>query len=195
MQTLTKVEVDTGLSDAPSPVTGQAPAAEKNADVRPHGSDVAVDASGSSFLIASYGSSEDAAVARAWLIEAATIGPVQWVTFAAFDAEAKRQLSRTLRSCLNGIRVMVVGRQFDVLQTVALARSAGALEQEVRSLVTSAADLPIYCAHCRATSRVIGGVGDMVPCPSCGRTLEIHDHVSGVRGSYLASDALARELP
>lgn len=169
--------------------------AEQRLDVPLQDSTDAVDGSGSSFLIISYGQDENAGFARAWLTEAAPVGPVQWLTFADFSPDTRRQLSRALRSCRNGLRIMVVGPQFDVLQTIALARSIGALEKEVRSLVTDAADLPIYCAQCRVTSRVRGGAGDVVTCPACARTVEIHAHLSGARGSYLASDALARDLP
>lgn len=196
METITKVDVRTGLTNGPSTTFGQAlTAPEKVLNARPDRPGIAVDPSGKSFLIISFGSGENAALARAWLTEAAELGPVQWLTFADFNPETKRQLSRGLASSFNGVRIMVVGPQFDVLQTIALARTTGALENEVRSLVTNTADLPVYCAHCRATNRVVGGVGDVVTCPACARTLEIHAHLSSVRGSYLASDALARELP
>jgi hypothetical protein len=196
METITKVEVRTGLTSGPSRTFGQALIAdEKVLNARPDRPGIAVDPSGKLFLIISFGSGENAALARAWLAEAAELGPVQWLAFSDFAPETGRQLSQALSSSLNGVRIMVVGPQFDVLQSLALARAAGALENEVRSLVTNTADLPVYCAHCRATSRVVGGVGDAVTCPACARTLEIHAHLSSVRGSYLASDALARELP
>lgn len=155
----------------------------------------AVDGCGQSFLIISFGSGENATLARTWLNEAITLGPVQWLTFAAYNPDTRRQLSRILSAARNGVRIMVVGTQFDVLQTVALARAAGALEKEIRSVQTDTSSLPIYCAHCRHTSSVTGGPGDMVTCPACARSVEIHPHLSGIRGSYLASDALARELP
>ncbi len=156
---------------------------------------VSVDNTGTSFLIISFGQGENAGVARKWLSEAAAIGPVQWLTFALFNDDTRRQLGRVLRSSLNGLRIMVTGPQFDVLQTIAVARQHGTLEQEIASLITDTSELPIYCAHCRATSRVRAGAGDTVACPGCARTLEIHPHLSGTRGSYLASDARARDLP
>jgi hypothetical protein len=196
METITKAGVQTGLTGGTSGTSGPAlTAAGKVLNARPDRPGIVVDPGGKIFLIISFGSGENAALARAWLAEAAELGPVQWLTFADFAPETRRQLYQALSSSLNGVRIMVVGPQFDVLQTLALARAAGALENEVRSLVTNTADLPVYCAHCRATSRVVGGVGDAVTCPACARTLEIHAHLSSVRGSYLASDALARELP
>lgn len=159
------------------------------------GPGIAVDGSGQSFLIISFGGGENAALARMWLNEAITIGPVQWLTFTTFNPEARRQLFRSLLSTRNGVRVMVVGTRFDVLQTGAVARSAGALEQEIRSVQTDISSLPIYCAHCRHTSPVTGGAGDVVTCPACARRLEIHPHISTFRGSYLASNALAQEAP
>ncbi|RAM37753.1 hypothetical protein DBZ45_09140 [Arthrobacter globiformis] len=195
MKTIMKVDIRTRIASAPSPALRQAETAVQNLNTRTGRPDTAVDRSGNSFLIVSFGSGENAALARAWIAEAAELGQVQWLTFSEINAETRRQLRQALASSLNGVRIMIVGRQFDVLQTVALARAAGALEKEVLSLVTNAVDLPIYCAHCRATSSVVGGVGDVVTCPACDRTVEIHAHLSGVRGSYLASDALARELP
>lgn len=154
-----------------------------------------VDRSGSSYLIISYGQGENAVVARRWLAEAAPLAPVQWLTFRELDAETRRQLTRSLRASSNGIRVMVVGACYDVMQTIALARSCGAIEEELCSLITGARDIPIYCAHCRTTSRVQNEPGELALCPCCSRTLEIHLHMSTSRGSYLASDARARDLP
>lgn len=169
--------------------------AEKALGSPPRGTAVSVDTTGASFLIISFGQGENAGVARTWLNGAAALAPVQWLTFADFNADTSRQLGRAFGSSLTGVRIMVVGPQFDVLQTIAVARRRGALEQEITSLITDTAELPIYCAHCRATSRVRGGAGDTVACPGCARTLEVHPHLSGTRGSYLASDARARDLP
>jgi hypothetical protein len=156
---------------------------------------VSVDTSGTSFLITSYGHGQNAETARRWLTDAARLGPVQWLTFTDFNPHSKRHLARAFRSSLNGVRIMIVGTQFDVLQSVALARNNGALAEEIHGFISDASDLPIYCAHCRATSRVPGAAGDLAVCPGCARTVEIHPHLSAVRGSYLASDAHARELP
>lgn len=169
--------------------------AERGLEARSWAKEITVDNTGTSFLVISFGQGENAAAARKWLTEAATTGPVQWLTFENFDDDTNRQLGRVFTSSLNGLRIMILGAQFDVLQTVAVARRSGALEQEIQALVTDTADCPIYCAHCRATSRVRGGAGDTVTCPGCARTLEVHPHLSGTRGSYLASDARARDLP
>jgi len=169
--------------------------AEQTIHVPQHpGTAVSIDETGTSFLIVSYGEGENAAIARTWLSEAAAFGPVQWLTFPDFNADTARHLSRTLSSALTGLRVTVVGTRFDVLQTFALLRGKGALEGEVRGQVSDNGDLPLYCAHCRATSRVMASPGDLVECPACARTLEVHPHVSAARGSYLGSDAYARTL-
>lgn len=154
-----------------------------------------LDTSGTSFLIISYGDGENSGVARSWLTEALEIGPAQWLTFALFSSDAERQLSRTLTSSANGLRIMIVGAQFDVLQATALVLRSGALAEEIRCLVSDVSTVPIYCAHCRETNCVAGEPGDRVVCPGCARALEIHPHLSAARGSYLASDACARDLP
>jgi hypothetical protein len=154
-----------------------------------------LDPGGTSFLIISYGKGENSSVARQWLAEALEVAPVQWLTFTRFTPDAGRQLSRTLCSSRNGLRIMIVGAQFDVLQTTALALRSGALAEEVRGLASDISSLPIYCAHCRQTNCVTGEPGGRVACPGCARTLEIHPHLSAVRGSFLASDACARDVP
>lgn len=169
--------------------------AERGLEARPWANTVSVDTTGTSFLVISFGRGENAAAAREWLTEAAATGPVQWLTFEEFDDDTGRRLGWVFNSSLNGLRIMILGPQFDVLQSVAVARRSGALETEIQALITDTAELPIYCAHCRATGRVRGGAGDTVTCPGCARSLEVHPHLSGTRGSYLASDARARDLP
>lgn len=93
-----------------------------------------------------------------------------------------------------GVRVMVVGSQHDVLVANAEAYAAGMFPGEITAFVTDSSDLPMYCAHCRDTYRVEGEPGGEVDCPGCGRRLEIHAHLSKVRGSFLASDVKAREV-
>lgn len=158
-------------------------------------SDNTVDPSGSSYLLISFGQNESETHARALLADAMNHGPVQWLTFASFSPVSRRPIEGALRSCRNGVRIAIIGNQFDVLQCAALARSLGALENEIRKLITESSDLPIYCAHCRQTSRVVGTPGSVVVCSACARSVEIHAHFSESKGCFLASDARARTLP
>ena len=135
-----------------------------------------------------------ATIANTWLTEAEQIAPTEFLSFAAFTPDTSARLTEAFAECVIGSRILIVGGQYDVLRTLALARECGALVQELSSYVTSTTDLPLYCAHCRATSRVIGEPGGEVDCPGCNRRLEIHSHMSEVRGSFLASDVRARDL-
>ncbi len=148
-----------------------------------------VDPSGRSFEVFGFG--DGAAVARAWSDEARSHGPVGLVVAATFEVGAVRSALVEARC---GVRVMICGPQDDVLLALAEARSVGAEPEELRSFVTRDDVLPIFCAHCRGTHRVAAVPGGTVECPGCARVLEVHPHLSAVRGSFLASDARAREL-
>ncbi|SKZ74344.1 Uncharacterised protein [Mycobacteroides abscessus subsp. abscessus] len=88
----------------------------------------------------------------------------------------------------------MTGGQYDVLTALALARESGAIADELSAFVTDTTDLPVYCAHCRDTFRGVGAPGGVVECPGCARRLEIHEHHSASRGSFLASAVDARDL-
>jgi ribosomal protein S27E len=155
-----------------------------------------IDLGAKSFLIVAFGHEQRITeVARQWLAQAESAAPTVFVTLESLtDASNVSAFAAALTGARIGVRLMVVGGQFDVLMALAQARAAGALPQEMISFVVHTQDLPMYCAHCRNTFRVAGAPGDEVTCPGCARRLEIHPHFSAVRGSFLASDALAREL-
>lgn len=149
-----------------------------------------VDATGRSFLVVELGEGARG-VADDWAAAAAALGPVARCGWDRLDAGCFQTVLSGLRC---GVRIMIVGPQDDVLLALAAARAAGAEPAELRSFVTRTDVLAVFCAHCRATSRVAAAPGDVTPCPACGRTLEIHPHLSAVRGSFLGSDATAREI-
>lgn len=155
-----------------------------------------VDPAGASFLIVAVGPEpETASVARAWVNEAEAMGPATLAVLDAMsDPNDRAVLDRLLARSKTGVRVMVVGGQYDLLQVVATARAAGVIEEEITAYPVHRRDLPVFCVHCRRVSRVEGEPGMTVACPGCARVLEIHPHAAGVRGSFLASDARAREL-
>ncbi|WP_206051822.1 dimethylamine monooxygenase subunit DmmA family protein [Nocardioides ferulae] len=155
-----------------------------------------VDSDGTSFLVVAVGGGPAAGdVARAWTDQAEGVGPTTLVVLETIDDKADRASFETVlaRTC-TGVRVMVVGGQYDVLQVLSLLRRAGALENEVRSFVTDRTEIPVFCAHCQTTFRASTGPGGLTPCPSCRRTLEVHEHLAALRGSFLASDAEATSL-
>lgn len=153
-----------------------------------------VDASGASFLIISIGGTEAAEVTGSWVREAESMASTTVLVLDDLSGESEHQLRVQLMQARTGVRIMVAGGQYDVLRALAIARSGGAGAAELRSFVTHCDDLPMYCAHCRDTYRVEASPGGTVNCPGCARELEIHHHLSARRGSFLASDAHAREL-
>ena len=155
-----------------------------------------VDPGGTSYVVVAVGpDAEVAGVAGGWVRAAEALAPTALAVLDAMSDPADRTtLADVLDRARTGVRVLVVGGQYDVLQTLAFAREIGLLPHELTSFVTHTRDLPLYCAHCRDTHRVEGEPGGEVTCPGCARRLEIHAHLSAARGSFLASDARAREL-
>ncbi|MFW6775845.1 dimethylamine monooxygenase subunit DmmA family protein [Nocardioides sp. CPCC 205120] len=161
-----------------------------------------VDAGGTSYLVVALGTAaRTAEVAAGWVRAAEGRAPTRLVV--ADDLGSGREdLLAALGTARTGVRIMVVGGVCGVLGTLALARSCGAGEAELRSFAVDGAaaaagevvDLPVYCAHCRAPHRVRATYGGAATCPGCARHLEIHPHLSASQGSFLASDARAREL-
>lgn len=152
-----------------------------------------VDTDGTSFVVIAAGGGRAAGeVARAWTDRAEGVGPATLVVLETIDDEADRAtFDAVLARACTGVRVMVVGGQYDVLQILSLLRRTGALGSELRSFVTDRSDIPVFCAHCQTTFRATARPGDEAPCPRCRLTLEIHEHLAVLRGSFLASDANA----
>ncbi len=148
-----------------------------------------VDSAGTSFLILSFGGMESAATAGVWISQAQDHGPTTALAFDTLDDDAVAALAASFARCRTGVRIMVVGGQHDVLAALALARSYGACDAELTSFATHTDDLGFYCAHCRGTHRAHAAPGQLVVCPGCGRTLEVHAALNASRGSFLASDA------
>ena len=156
----------------------------------------AVDVDARAFLIIAIGGDPQTAhVSRTWVGTAETVGPTRLLVLDALDVDHDRAaLEQALGETSVGSRIMVVGSQFDVLAALSMARAQGAIASELAAFVTSTADLGVYCAHCANTSRVTAAVGDVITCPGCARSIEIHEHHSASRGSFLASASDAREL-
>lgn len=155
-----------------------------------------VDAAGSEFLIVAVGPHDETAhVARAWVRVAESVGPTRLLVLDSLTHDDDRALlDEALTATHTGARILVTGGQYDVLTALGAARSAGAIADELSAFVTDTADLPVYCAHCRDTFRAVGAPGGIVECPGCTRRLEIHEHHSASRGSFLASAVDARTL-
>ncbi|MGW5105940.1 dimethylamine monooxygenase subunit DmmA family protein [Nocardia sp. NPDC004123] len=155
-----------------------------------------VDTTGTSFLVLAVGGgSKAAALAREWTAEAEALGPTTLAVLDAIDHPADREAFQTvLGRARTGVRVMVVGGQYDVLQSLSMLRRSGALEAELRCFVTDYSEIPVFCAHCQTIFRAVAAPGGAATCPGCGRDLEVHEHLAALLGSFLASDAKARIL-
>ncbi|NDZ95252.1 DUF3445 domain-containing protein [Streptomyces sp. SID6673] len=149
----------------------------------------AIDPTGTSFLVVAIGDEGTVGeVARGWVSAAEALAPTQLLVLDSLVAEEdRRTLAAALAASRNGIRIHIVGGQYDVLTGLALARAAGALPDELSAFASHTRDLPLYCAHCRDTHRVEAVPGGVVECPGCARRLEVHAHHSATRGSFLAS--------
>ncbi|WP_332667235.1 dimethylamine monooxygenase subunit DmmA family protein [Aeromicrobium sp.] len=155
-----------------------------------------LDLTAASYLVIAIGTDPvTASVTQAWTAEAEGVAPTTLVVLDSMDSQADRDVLATVlgQTCV-GVRCLIAGGRYDVMQALAFARERGALPPELASRVTHERDLPVYCAHCRGTHRVAAVPGGEVACPGCHRRLEVHEHHSAVLGSYLASDAQAREL-
>lgn len=155
-----------------------------------------VDTDGSSFLIIAAGDDAQVGhVARNWVVAAEAAGPTRMLVVDDVDKPDDRvAIDRHLNETATGARILVVGGQYEVMVLLARARAAGAIAPELSCFVTDTRELPVYCAHCRDTHRVVGEPDGIVVCPGCAARLAIHPHHSATRGSFLASAADAREL-
>ena len=156
----------------------------------------ALDLTAASYLVIAIGTDPvTASVTQAWTAAAEGVAPTTLVVLDSMASHADRDvLATVLGQARVGVRFLIAGGRYDVLQALAFARDHGALAPELASQVTHERDLPVYCAHCRGTHRLAAVPGGEVTCPGCHRRLEVHEHHSAALGSYLASDAQAREL-
>lgn len=155
-----------------------------------------VDTTAAAFLVVAIGAAQRTAdVAGRWVQAAEAVAPTRLVCLDSMsDEQDCARLQHALSEVRTGVRIMIVGGQFDVLTALTAAREAGAISTELTGFVVHTDDAPIFCAQCRGTFRVAAGPGDEIDCPGCARTLEIHGHFASALGSYLASDARAREI-
>ncbi|MFI6358599.1 dimethylamine monooxygenase subunit DmmA family protein [Streptomyces sp. NPDC050743] len=150
-----------------------------------------VDPAGTSYLIVALGPhARTRQVAQEWVAAAEALASTAFVVVDSIDApDARAALDASLDKALSGVRIMVVGGQYEVLRTLTIARDAGAIPAELSAFVVDTTELPLYCAHCRDTFRAAGSPGDTVTCAGCARRLEIHRHYAAALGSFLASEA------
>ncbi|MGY1820779.1 dimethylamine monooxygenase subunit DmmA family protein [Geodermatophilus sp. SYSU D00079] len=146
-----------------------------------------LDLTGRSFLIVHVGPAADGVVEQ-WLAQAREHGrPVRLWGLPRTDEGSGAELARRLGALCVGARLAIAGPEADVLALAAHARRAGLLPEETTTFAVERESLRVFCVHCGTTSRLATAPGAEVDCPGCGTRLEVHEHVSGHRGSYLAS--------
>ncbi|MXP21766.1 DUF3445 domain-containing protein [Gordonia sp. HNM0687] len=150
-----------------------------------------IDSAASTFLIVSVGDEPRTGdVAAQWVSAAEAIGRTHLLVLDTLTREEDLAALRTALSAVStGVRIHIVGGQYDVLTALAITRECGAVDTELSAFVVHTRDLPVYCAQCRNLFRGEGIPGGTLDCPGCARTLEVHPHHSAALGGFLASSA------
>jgi hypothetical protein len=144
-----------------------------------------VDPTGSSYLVVSRGAAGKA-VAERWAAAIASAEKPLWTHHDGGEGALELDGVRDqLAAARVGTRVMIAAPELDVLDVLRLARAAGAIDAELRALVTPARERRVYCPHCRTHTVAGVEVGETVACAGCRRTLIVYHHVSRLHGSYL----------
>lgn len=151
----------------------------------------AIDPAASSFLVVSVGDdARTGEVAATWVRAAEAIGQTHLLVLDSLTRDDDGAALRVaLGQVTTGVRIHVVGGQYDVLTALSVARECGAVDTELSAFVVHTRDLPVYCAQCRRIFRGEGNPGGTTSCPGCARTLEVHPHHSAALGGFLASSA------
>jgi hypothetical protein len=128
----------------------------------------------------------------------------------AWDADTEAELRRLLGGCVVGVRIVLAGPEAIVRRAAALARTLGAVDEELILVMddpsgadgadgadgasgpddggVSGADgsIPcrVFCSTCRRPFDATGGVGAVVTCPDCDSTLIVDRRFSPVHAAH-----------
>lgn len=111
----------------------------------------------------------------------------------ALDAELLASARRALRDATVGVRIVIAAPEAEAYALRDLALGEGAVDAELVLQVTAAAQLRVYCAHCRTVASTERAVGERLDCPGCGAELLIYYHFSRRHAAYLGYMADAEE--
>lgn len=106
---------------------------------------------------------------------------------AADESAALARLREELEAAAMGLRLYLVGSEALIWQASRLADAFGLGEDEVRRWRTGAAARPVFCVHCRTTTRDVRTT--LFACSGCARTLFVRDHFSRRLGAYMGFQA------
>ncbi|ABG92304.1 MULTISPECIES: dimethylamine monooxygenase subunit DmmA family protein [Rhodococcus] len=88
-----------------------------------------------------------------------------------------------------GVRIMIAGAEYGVMQAVAVARAAGILPCELFIHISHVDVISVFCPHCDTATRALAGPDHTIECSGCARDLVVRPHTSSHRAMYLASVA------
>ncbi|GAF43214.1 dimethylamine monooxygenase subunit DmmA family protein [Rhodococcus wratislaviensis] len=88
-----------------------------------------------------------------------------------------------------GVRIMVAGAEYEVMQAVAVAREAGILPCELFIHISHVDVINVFCPHCDTATRATARPDHTIECSGCARDLLVRPHTSSHRAMYLASVA------
>ncbi|WP_035855085.1 dimethylamine monooxygenase subunit DmmA family protein [Cryptosporangium arvum] len=149
--------------------------------------DPGIDESGRAYAVMAFGG-DAAGVAAGWCERIRALARPLWVRRCdRADDDALAALAGRLRVVTVGWRLLLAGPEIDVLRAHAVALDGGALDAELRILVTDDRRRRVRCAHCTATTEADVRPDEQLRCAGCARTLVVHAHVSRVHAAYLGS--------
>ncbi|WP_156910393.1 dimethylamine monooxygenase subunit DmmA family protein [Nocardia mangyaensis] len=105
-----------------------------------------------------------------------------------------------LASARTGWRFLVVGDGAGVARIRARIVAAGAIDEELITVVLGADDgfdagtREVFCAHCRSTTATGARIDETMTCGGCGVELVVYYHFSRRRHAYLGYSADAENL-
>lgn len=103
------------------------------------------------------------------------------------------QLQRDLGLAMVGVRILLAGPEADVYAARAVALGSGAVDSELLLRVTGASERRVYCPHCAATTTAEVGIGGILDCSGCSRSLAVYHHFSRSTARYLGFMADAED--
>lgn len=142
-----------------------------------------IDPSGASYVLVAVGGPA-ALVLRMWAAELAGTPDVRIVE-AADTPAAQAALAATLAEARVGVRVWLAGPTGACLALRGTATQAGVEDDELCVAPTSTGPVELLCVHCGGVTVTGDGIGEVVPCAACDRSLVIYHHVSRRSGRFL----------
>lgn len=111
------------------------------------------------------------------------------------------EIDAGLESARTGWRFLLVGDAVAVARIRARVMAAGAIDDEVVTVVLDGDDgfgagmREVFCVHCRTTTATGAGIAETLICGGCGVEVVVYQHFSRHRHAYLGYRPDAEELP